>query len=183
MPSRCESCGEVAGNGKRFCAECIRCVNSAYKLDQQIRGMVRHSRKKLSPDRLALSSRKLEAGQQTANIPIGYFNALVTGAVQRDLEFLVSIEYLQTLLESQEFRCALSGVPISIGPAVGSAKTASVDRIDSSKGYIVGNVQWVHKNINNSKWHFNQDSFLRMCAVITEYQREKAIRAWIKDGI
>lgn len=26
------------------------------------------------------------------------------------------------------------------------------DRIDPNKGYIIGNVQWVHKHINMMKW-------------------------------
>ena len=38
--------------------------------------------------------------------------------------------------------------------------TASLDRIDSSKGYIKGNVQWVHKNINYMKQEMTNEEFL-----------------------
>lgn len=41
--------------------------------------------------------------------------------------------------------------------------SASLDRIDSSKGYEQGNVQWVHKDINNMKQSFSQDKFIDWC--------------------
>jgi len=30
-------------------------------------------------------------------------------------------------------------------------KSVSIDRIDNKKGYIIGNVQWIHKKINIMK--------------------------------
>lgn len=44
--------------------------------------------------------------------------------------------------------------------------TASLDRIDSSKGYIEGNVQWVHKYVNVMKWDFSMEEFLDICRKI-----------------
>jgi len=47
-----------------------------------------------------------------------------------------------------------------------SEKTASLDRIDSNyeKGYLRGNVQWVHKDINRLKMNRSDDSFIAICA-------------------
>ena len=45
---------------------------------------------------------------------------------------------------------------------------ASLDRIDSSKGYIEGNVQWVHQNINMMKNKFDNQYFIEMCKLITK---------------
>jgi len=42
-------------------------------------------------------------------------------------------------------------------------RTASLDRIDSSKGYVKGNLQWVHKDINMMKNHYNQKYFIEIC--------------------
>lgn len=42
----------------------------------------------------------------------------------------------------------------------------SLDRIDSKKGYVVGNVQWVHKDINRMKNTFPQDYFIQVCKQI-----------------
>jgi len=44
--------------------------------------------------------------------------------------------------------------------------TASLDRIDSSKGYVKDNVQWVHKDINRMKWNFPQDKFVKLCSFV-----------------
>jgi hypothetical protein len=46
--------------------------------------------------------------------------------------------------------------------------TASLDRIDSSKGYCEDNVQWVHKDINRMKNTFDQDYFISLCKLIAE---------------
>ena len=45
--------------------------------------------------------------------------------------------------------------------------TASLDRIDSSKGYIEGNVQWVHKSVNIMKCDFSSDIFIGICNQIS----------------
>ena len=42
-------------------------------------------------------------------------------------------------------------------------KTASLDRIDSNKGYTKDNVQFVHKDINWMKQDFEQNKFIEYC--------------------
>jgi hypothetical protein len=41
--------------------------------------------------------------------------------------------------------------------------TASLDRIDSDKGYAEDNVQWVHKKINSMKQTMRDELFIEMC--------------------
>jgi hypothetical protein len=50
--------------------------------------------------------------------------------------------------------------------------TASIDRIDSSKGYEEGNIQWVHKHVNFMKRTYSQDYFIDMCKKIAEHNKE-----------
>lgn len=45
----------------------------------------------------------------------------------------------------------------------GSTTTASLDRIDSSSGYGLENIQWLHKDINIMKNVHSQDYFLSLC--------------------
>ena len=40
------------------------------------------------------------------------------------------------------------------------------------KGYIQGNVQWLHKDINKMKWNFDQNKFLEYCRIIMENQNK-----------
>jgi hypothetical protein len=43
---------------------------------------------------------------------------------------------------------------------------ASLDRIDSSKGYAKDNIQWVHTMVNMSKNRYNQQKFVEMCIAV-----------------
>lgn len=71
------------------------------------------------------------------------------------------------LIESQNFKCALTGLPISF-----IDKSASLDRIDSNKGYIVGNMQWVHKDVNIMKNAYDVNYFIKLCKLIVENNSE-----------
>lgn len=83
----------------------------------------------------------------------------------RTLDLAVSKEQIWQLFQSQGGQCALTGLPLTLI----KGGTASLDRIDSSKGYTIDNIQWVHKDINLMKNHFTQDYFVAMCkAVVTK---------------
>jgi hypothetical protein len=82
------------------------------------------------------------------------------------VEINITKEYAWKLFLKQKRKCALSGLDlvISINTNIG---TASIDRIDSTKGYIKGNIQWVHKHVNYMKNKFDQDYFIEMCNKIS----------------
>jgi hypothetical protein len=44
-----------------------------------------------------------------------------------------------------------------------------LDRIDSSQGYVSGNVQWVHTIINFMKTSLPQREFIRWCRLVTDH--------------
>lgn len=116
----------------------------------------------------------------TNNISGRYLTSIKKSAQKRNKEWNVTDEYLQKLLESQKFKCALSGYPIEF--SYKSIKhSASLDRIDNSKGYIEGNVQWVHKNINVMKHIFSNNEFLNLCKVVYDYNRTKFENNEISD--
>lgn len=87
---------------------------------------------------------------------------------RRILDFKITIEYAWNLFKKQQARCAISGIEINLNRSSTSkyTGTASLDRIDSSKGYIKGNVQWVHKDINKMKNSYDQSYFIEMCKLI-----------------
>lgn len=103
----------------------------------------------------------------TDHISLTYFNKLVIGAKSRNIEFDITIEELDELLVKQDFKCSLSGIEIYAGYRSSKTQTASLDRIDSSKGYILNNVQWVHKNINFAKGSLSQEDFIQMCIAVS----------------
>lgn len=107
------------------------------------------------------------------NLSASYYGNLRKGARSRGLEFSVSIEHLWQLLEDQSHRCRLSGLPIHLGAITSDRHTASVDRIDSRKGYVLGNVQWVHKDINFMKLRLSQEVFIEMCNRVAAVSRNE----------
>lgn len=101
-------------------------------------------------------------------------NIIRKSAASRKIDFELTSEYLTKLILEQEFICPLSGLEITLpkNPKQRGAYayTASLDRIDSSKGYIEGNVQWLHKKINVMKFNLSQEDFINFCRIITEHQ-------------
>jgi len=79
------------------------------------------------------------------------------------------------LFIKQNKKCALTGLDIKFGvrndkiTGTYEETTASLDRIDSSKGYVKGNIQWVHKDINIMKNDFNVDKFKKLCKMVISY--------------
>ena len=90
----------------------------------------------------------------------------------RVLPFEVTIEEVWELFLKQERKCALTGIPLEFGTKAREYGTASLDRIDSDKGYTLGNVQWVHKDINAMKLDLSLTSFLEYCKLITEHTQK-----------
>ena len=100
-------------------------------------------------------------------IPGVYYSTLKRGAKDRNYKFLISLKYLWNLFLLQERKCALSGLSIGFDRVKGI--TASVDRIDSSKGYVEGNIQWVHKDINIMKSWYEKSYFIEMCKKVAAH--------------
>jgi hypothetical protein len=90
---------------------------------------------------------------------------------RRDRECNIKIEMIYGLWLEQGKKCALSGIPIDFKNTNPNPKNyrcnASLDRIDSTKGYIIGNIQLVHKDINSMKSDFEQNYFIKMCKLIS----------------
>lgn len=88
---------------------------------------------------------------------------------RKNIEFTITIEYIWNLFLVQERKCALSGIDISFPKSheKRSIGTASLDRIDNKKGYVPGNVQWVHKDVNRMKNVFDEAYFKYMCQKIS----------------
>lgn len=97
------------------------------------------------------------------------------GAKNRNLEFSIDKKYAWDLFVKQNRKCNLTGLDIFFSPKArkSSETTASLDRIDSSKGYIVGNVQWVHKQINIIKRDYDDDVFHDLCWHVVNYHTKK----------
>ena len=100
------------------------------------------------------------------------WSSIKNNAKERNIEFKVSIKYIWELFEKQKGKCKLTGQDIKLSHNVKKIKpTASLDRIDNAFGYIEGNVQWVHKQVNMCKHVLNNKDFIMMCSEVTLHSK------------
>ncbi|MFA6234097.1 MAG: hypothetical protein WC824_07900 [Bacteroidota bacterium] len=92
------------------------------------------------------------------------FKYFTNKARRRHWDHDIDLPYLKTLWEQQEGKCALSGIPmilprntLATDKDVWNPWRASLDRIDSKKGYLKGNVQFVVLMANLCKGTFTED--------------------------
>lgn len=102
-----------------------------------------------------------------------FWSKMLKHAKNRNLEVTVTKEEAYQLFLDQNKKCALSNIPIQFGRSNWYEETtASLDRIDSSKGYIKNNIQWVHKDINLMKNSYDQEYFIKMCTLISDFNNK-----------
>ena len=89
---------------------------------------------------------------------------------KRNHEVNVSIEDLKDAWDKQLGICEFSGVQLVLSSYSKIIKnqiyTASLDRIDSSKGYIKGNIRWVSRSINHMKNDMTDEMVWELCNLI-----------------
>ena len=97
-------------------------------------------------------------------IPIKFWAKFMYNAGRRKIDWNLKEEEAWDVWLKQKGKCKFTGLSLSFGGENG----ASIDRIDSSKGYEKDNVQWVHKKINFMKFTFTNNEFIRMCNLVSE---------------
>ena len=65
-------------------------------------------------------------------------------------EYNIDINYVMSILSQQQFHCALAP-KIKLAHQSGLCNSASIDRIDSSKGHVKGNIQIICQFFNLGK--------------------------------
>ncbi len=92
------------------------------------------------------------------------------GALRRGLPFRIAIEEAWALFVSQGRCCALTGEPLQFDRRKGFL--ASLDRIDPSKGYTLGNVQWVSKTVNIMRNVLSIPEFVGLCRKVVQHEHQ-----------
>jgi hypothetical protein len=82
-------------------------------------------------------------------------------------EFDITPEYMEELWRIQGGRCAISNERMTRFEGHGKnsiiESNGSIDRIDSKKGYVKGNVQWVTWEVNRMKGRLDYDTLVHAC--------------------
>lgn len=101
------------------------------------------------------------------DLQIMKINSIKIGAKKRNLEYNLTPQYLWNLYLQQNKRCALTGDYMS------NIMRASLDRIDSSKGYIEGNVQWTTIDANIAKQDMKESDFIELCQKVVNHANQQ----------
>jgi len=84
-------------------------------------------------------------------------------------ECTITPEDLYDLFEKQNGLCAYSKVPLTY--VAYDLNMASLDRIDSTVGYVKENIQLVCTAVNRMKQEFSEKDFLKYCELITNERK------------
>lgn len=102
----------------------------------------------------------------TKDIHNALFGRWKANAKSRNYPFTVSIEYLQSVLESQNYKCALTGSQLLCPKTYNEKREmtsnpylVSLDRIQNDLGYDEGNVQFVCVWANKARGSYDNEVF------------------------
>lgn len=179
------------GKGNKRIARCKLCVSNNEKArraanPEKYRAASRknyYERGGALTDRLyraALKQRDPEAYKARAKKATNKYRATIAGffrllcktikhrAKERGLEMALTAEFLISLYEKQNRRCALTGLPIEIQTGSGGicSTNPSVDRIDPARGYLPENIQLVQTRVNWMKSDLTMEELTELCQLI-----------------
>ena len=146
---------KVSGEPKynSWCKECVSTKQASY-----------HKRT-WGPERLQHSAFK-----RTKTVR-SFLTYLRGKASQRGKGEVLSVDALELLWHNQGGKCALTGWDMTMELGRGVVPTnCSLDRIDSGRGYEVGNVQLVCRAANTAKSDLSQSDFVALCRSVVEAQ-------------
>lgn len=101
-----------------------------------------------------------------------HYRTIHNRSVERGIEMGISIDDLVNQWNIQGGICEFTGVELILSSYSKITKnpiySASIDRIDSSKGYVNGNIRWVSRAINWMKNNMSDELTWKLCELISE---------------
>ena len=105
-----------------------------------------------------------------------YWINIVRNAAYKNLSLTIVPKDIWEIWQRQKGKCAITGWNLTMPTNESLSNTtaviehtASLDRIDSEKGYTKDNVQWTHKHVNLAKGDLPQQEFIDFCKLVTDY--------------
>lgn len=124
-------------------------------------------------------SRRSALVKHGESVGFGFYSNMARKRARKvNLDYDLDPLYLKELFESQNGECAVTQIPLVLNRSGFNKKDkrmdyASLDRIDSSKGYIKGNVQFVCLGINYMKNTFSSQEVLDFLKKIHQPSHEQ----------
>jgi hypothetical protein len=96
--------------------------------------------------------------------------------VKAGIPWRIDADFLVSLYHKQNGLCALTGMTMTHQRnrlAKRSLTNISIDRKDSTKGYVPSNIQLVCSAVNLMKGTMSDEQFVTMCKLVVEHHRKK----------
>lgn len=164
----------------------IRCLYNGPKSGQHTRWLIRcNCGKEFESSSQPLSvltkysclSCMRKRNRQQIRLTNSIWKQVLYGAKARNINVEVDKDYAYGLFLKQNKKCALTGINIDFAETskehLHGKTSASLDRIDSTKGYVKGNLQWLHKDVNKMKWNLDEEYFISLCTKIANINKKK----------
>jgi hypothetical protein len=159
---QCQNCGD---SFERLAKEAERCEKRGFAIAcSRTCGAILRNKKHSKGNLANLSANN----RQDEYSPFRYYinKARSTERVENYGETNLTVEYLKQLWEQQKGICPYTGYLMELPKNTqehhikGSPLKASLDRINSSVGYLKGNVEFVCLSVNLSKSHFSREEMM-----------------------
>ncbi len=119
---------------------------------------------------------KLQQKCRTDDIYCSFWKNIEYNAIKRNKTFNISKEDCVSLYNTQNGICCITGLSITLPQSCKEFREktflASLDRIDNSLGYIVSNIQWCHKDINQSRKDLDINYYKYLCSLVNNKRKE-----------
>lgn len=116
--------------------------------------------------------KNLHQVEKYEEVPLTFLKRIQESAKRRNLECSISVEDIWNIYIKQSKKCLFTKQKIGFcddrKKSNHISHTASLDRLDSTKGYIKENCCLVHKDINFMKQNFTVEQFIKYCKLIIE---------------
>ena len=125
--------------------------------------------KNIPPDKLNRDTSRLRAdNQRDKYTPFRqHLRSARLRSKERGEPVAVDLEYLQKLWDSQDGTCPFTGWKMLFNRTERAVpRTASLDRIDSTKGYIPGNLRFVCVMANLARNRFSDEELKEFCRAV-----------------
>jgi len=164
-PESCFGVDRKAASGYKFwCKECSVAANKKWRLENKEKS--KELDKKYRTKNKEKIRIKNKRRYQNLTLDEKLKMLITTASKRKEYECSISPEYLKSIWEKQEGRCAYTKLPLTAD--ANQLTTMSLDRIDSNVGYVESNVQLVCVVINKMKSNFTEDQFVGFCNLVAQ---------------
>jgi hypothetical protein len=171
----CHTCGKVCGKRKNEIDRQKRNGRTEFYCNRSCHGKVGHKHLEYWTKH---HQRYLLQGfdQSDEYTPYRYYIKNVNQRVKENPKYGktdIDLEYLKQLYEEQNGKCPMTGIGMKLRTnkrkELTGPETASLDRIDNSKGYVKGNVRFVTYMYNIARNKFSDEDVIDFCRAVASY--------------